>query len=154
MKKGFLRTVSTHTKTIVDKDSGEMIDHEIISHTYLANSKEEFVLAYASLLGVFQNASTAEVRVYSYLLQNYSSTNMIVINGLIRKDIAAKTGLKPGSINNTLGSLISTKERRHPLVVRLGRGTYQLNPRYAFKGSSQMRNQSLKSIIELGCDRC
>jgi hypothetical protein len=153
-QQSYLKTILTEVNNTIDKKTGEVISTEIKNHKYLANTKEEFFLIYSTLIGVFQKISAAEIRVYAFLLQHYAVSGKIVINDIIRQDIVNKTGLTAGSINNAFTDLTSTKNVSHPLLHRLGRGTYQLNPRYAFRGSSQDRNNSLKSIIELGCDRC
>ena len=154
MKQSYLKTRYTEISNIVDHESGEVLDTTQKKHTYLANTKEQFLLAYTTLIGVFQNISVAEIRVYAFLLEHYPADCKIVVNDIIRQDIAARTKLSPGSINNTLNRLISTDNTTYPLLYRLGRGTYQLNPRYAFQGSTANRNQSLKAIIELGCTNC
>ena len=153
-QQSYLKTNLTEVNNTIDKETGEVINIEIKNHKYLANTKEEFFLIYSTLIGVFQKISAAEIRVYAFLLQHYAVSGKIVINDIIRQDIVNKTGLTAGSINNAFTDLTSIKNISHPLLHRLGRGTYQLNPRYAFRGSSQDRNNSLKSIIELGCDRC
>jgi len=154
MKKSILKKGLTEITRIVDTDTGEVLDLDIKNHKYLANTKEEFFLIYSTLIGVFQKISAAEVRVYAFLLEHYNVSGKIVINDIVRKDIMNQTNLQPGSINNTFKRLTSTEHTSHPLLYRLGRGTYQLNPRYAFKGSTLNRNNSLKAIIELGCKNC
>lgn len=153
-KQSYMRTNLTEVSNIVDKETGEVISTEIKNHKYLANTKEEFFLIYSTLIGVFQKISAAEIRVYAFLLQHYAVSGKIVINDIIRQDIVNNTSLTAGSINNALTHLTLSENVSHPLLYRLGRGTYQLNPRYAFRGSSKDRNNSLKAIIELGCDRC
>jgi len=154
MKKSILKKGLTEITRTVDTDTGEVLDLDIKNHKYLANTKEEFFLIYSTLIGVFQKISAAEVRVYAFLLEHYNVSGKIVINDIVRKDIMNQTNLQPGSINNTFKRLTSTEHTSHPLLYRLGRGTYQLNPRYAFKGSTLNRNNSLKAIIELGCKNC
>lgn len=154
MNKSVLRTRMTEVTNIIDHSTGELLDVKIKKHSYIANSKEEFLLTYTTLIGVFQKLSTAEIRVYAYLLMCYPGDCKIVINDIIKQDISIKTELSTGSIANTLKKLISTDQKTYPLLYRLGRGTYQLNPRYAFKGSHLNRNKSLKTIIELGCKNC
>lgn len=154
MKKSFLKTGILETIQTVDNETGEVLDISHKKHTYIANSKEEFFLVYSSLIGLFQKISAAEVRVYAYLLENYFTKSMIVINDIVRQDMVTKTGLASGSINNALALLASSSNKDHPLLYRIGRGTYQLNPRYAFRGSSLDRNNSLKALIELGCKDC
>jgi len=141
MRDAYLRTRIKEITRTVDKATGEIEDIEIKSHKYMVNTKEEFLLIYSTLIGVFQKMSTAEVRVYAYLLQYYPAGGKIVINDIIRQDIMNSTNLKAGSINNTLIKLTSTTLSKHPLLYRLGRGTYQMNPRFAFKRVNDYQEQ-------------
>ncbi|MDQ6902285.1 MAG: replication/maintenance protein RepL [Bacteroidota bacterium] len=154
MQTSILKNPLTEITRTVDSETGEILDQEIKKQDYIANCKEEFFLIYSTLIGVFQKISTAEIRVYAFLLEHYSVNTKIVINEIIRNDIANRTKLKQGSINNTFNRLTSAEHTSHPLLYRLGRGIFQLNPRYAFKGSTSNRNNSLKAIIELGCKNC
>jgi len=154
MKTSIMTKRLTEITNTVDCETGEILRTDVKSHRYLANTKEEFFLIYTTLIGVFQKISAAEVRVYAFLLEHYHIDGKIVINDIIRQDIANITKLSLGTINNTFMRLTSTEQTTHPLLYRLGRGTYQLNPRYAFKGSTLNRNHSLKAIIELGCKDC
>ena len=154
MKEANLKKRMTEVINSVDSETGEILNTEIKSHNYLADTKEEFFLTFTTLLSVFQKISMAEIRVYAFLLNQYRSNCKIVINDIIRRDIVNNTHLSSGSINNALCSLTSTEGRNHPLLYKLGRGTYQLNPRYAFKGGTATRNSSLKAIIEIGCKNC
>lgn len=154
MKKAHLKTKMVEKTTVIDKLTGEVLEEEIINHTYLANNKEGFFLSYETLIAVQQLFSLAETRLYSYLLLNNSNSQIFIINDFIRKEITKKTSLSPGTINNTLKLLSIANKNRYPLIHRVAKGTYQLNPRYIFKGSSHNRNTALKAIIESGCSRC
>ena len=59
-----------------------------------------------------------------------------------------------GTINNAINSLVLSVGGKPPLLYRFSRGSFQLNPRYAYKGSTSSRLGSLKTIIELGCKEC
>ena len=47
-----------------------------------------------------------------------------------------------------------TELKEAGLVYSQNKGMYQINPRYAFKGSTSNRDAALKAIIELGCKDC
>lgn len=154
MKMSYLKTGFTEKETVIDED-GVIQRESFIKHTYIANSKEDFFIVYATLLGVFRKLGVAEIRIYSYLLEKYPFDTIIVINDYLRKDISKVTGVATGTINNCLKTLSSFDDDiEHPLIAKIARGAYKLNPRYAFKGSTNNRNKSLKAIIELECPKC
>lgn len=124
MQTSILKNRLTEITRTVDSQTGEILDQDIKNHKYLANSKKEFFLIYSTLIGVFQKISTAEVRVYAFLLKDYRVNTKIVINEIIRNDIVNRTKLKPGSINNTFKRLTSREYTSHRLLYHLGRGTY------------------------------
>ena len=148
MKKSFLKTQITELSTILDKDTGEVIEQTIKKHSYIANSKEDFLLLYSSILGIFQRMEQSEIRVFSYLLQ-YANGTKFSVNKPIRLEISKQTDLNERTVYNTIKKLEDKN-----LIFKYDTGAYQVNPRYAFKGSSLERNNQLKLIIELGCKDC
>ena len=152
-KKSTLKTSFVEKTNYIATETGELIKTDLKKHTFIANSKEQFFIGYVSLLGIFRNLNGSEIKVYAYLLEKYNSESPISINDTVRKLISKATGVKEGTINNCLCKLSDSSETS-PLLAKLGKGTYQLNPRYAFKGSTKDRNNSLKTLIELGCKNC
>ena len=148
MKKSFLKTQITELSTIIDKDTGLVIEQTIKKHSYIANSKEDFLLLYSSILGIFQRMEQSEIRVFSYLLQ-YANGTKFSVNKPIRLEISKQTDLNERTVYNTIKKLEDKN-----LIFKYDTGAYQVNPRYAFKGSSLERNNQLKLIIELGCKDC
>lgn len=148
MKKSFLKTKFTEVTNIVSEETGEIIDTEIKKHTYLANSKEDFMLIYSGIIGIFNKMEQSEIRVFSFLLQ-YADGTKFSINKPIRLEISKVTELNERTIYNTVKKL-----EEKGLIFKYNTGAYQLNPRYAFKGSTSDRNKQLKTIIELGCKDC
>ena len=148
MKKSFLKTQLTEVNSVVDMETGELIEQITKKHSYLANSKEEFLLLYSSILGIFQKMEQSEIRVFSFLLQ-YANGTKFSVNKPIRLEISKQTELNERTVYNTIKKL----EEKN-LIFKHDTGAYQVNPRYAFKGSSLERNNQLKLMIELGCKDC
>lgn len=148
MKKSFLKTQLTEVNSIVDMETGELIEQTTKKHSYIANSKEDFLLLYSSILGIFQRMEQSEIRVFSFLLQ-YANGTKFSVNKPIRLEISKQTNLNERTVYNTIKKLEDKK-----LIFKHETGAYQVNPRYAFKGSSLERNNQLKLIIELGCKDC
>ena len=146
--KSTLKTRFTEVTTTIDADTGAILDSNIKHHTYLANTKEDFLLLYSAILSIFNHMEQSEIRVLSFLLQ-YADGTVFSVDKSIRKEIGVKTGLSERTVYNTVKVLEGKK-----LIFKHATGAYQINPRYAFKGSTHERNHQLKTIIELGCTDC
>lgn len=133
----------------VDED-GVVIDEQVKVHKYIVEDKEQFFLGYVSLLSLFYTElSLAEIKIYSYLLQHYPTTNSFAVIKTIKEDISKVTSLKIGTIDNAMMLLVKNK-----LLYSVGRATYKINPRYAFKGNTTDRKKALKVMLELECPDC
>lgn len=145
VRKSFLKRAFTNTQIVIDKE-GEILQEDVQVIKYLANNKEQFFLVYASLLGLFQEMTAPEVKVYSYILEHYLSDSVIALPKGMKQVIAEKLKLKLGTVNNAISKLNDKK-----LIYSTQRGLYKINPRYAFKGSTKERNQMLKFVLEVEC---
>lgn len=150
MKKSFLKPNLTQETTIIDNNTGEVLHREVQTLKYLANSKEEFFIFYSSLVALMQGEmSGPEIKVYAYLISKYLFGTDIALPKALKEDMATALKIKLGTINNVLSTLSEKK-----LIYTTHRAVYKLNPRYAFKGSTQRRNQMLKAVLELECPNC
>lgn len=145
MKKSFLKTDIKEIETIIDFENGEVISTNTKQHSYLANSKEEFFLCYSSMLGVFMHMEQSEIRVFGYLLR-YADGTKFDITKRIRIEIAKCTNLNERTIYNILPNLIDKK-----LIFKHDDGLYQINPRYAYRGSTSNRDKTLVAVLKLNC---
>jgi hypothetical protein len=148
MRKSILKTGTTEVNTIIDKETGEIIETSIKRHTYIADNKEIFFIGYSSLIGAFMEMSQAEIRIFGYCLR-FAKGVHFDISKKIRLDISAFTGLNERTVLNTLPVLLEKG-----ILYKHSSGLYQLNPRYAFEGSTAERSNQLKILIELGCKDC
>lgn len=149
-KSGYLKTSHTHTERTVNQETGEVIHEEVQNIKYLANSHEEFFIIYSSLIGIIEEGmSQAESSLYAHLLQNHNVGADIGISKQIRLGMGKKLGLNERTVLNTLGMLVEKK-----LIYTTAKGVYKINPRYAYKGSTNNRNRDLKVILELECPHC
>lgn len=150
MKSSFLKPNLTESTTVIDGTTGEILEQSIKSFKYLANTKEDFFIAYTQLLSIFYTQlGLPEIKVYAYMLDNYNFNSPIGININIKKEMSGKIGLAVGTIDNALGELVQKR-----LIYSTSRGVYKLNPRYAYKGSTKDRNSLLRVILELECPDC
>lgn len=149
MKKSYLKTKITQTTEVVNVDTGEVIETNVKKHSYIANSKEEFFLLYVNALPIFIGLSHPAKTIYAYLLKDYTSKTLFEIGSGLRGVMKEQLGIASSTIANALTELVE-----HNLLYSPKRSMYQINPRYAFKGSTSDRNEALKAIIELGCKDC
>ena len=147
MKKGFLKTQVTEITTIVDSNSGEVMDMSTKTHSYLANTKEEFFICYASIVGIFMNITQAEARVFGYCLRYRNAK--FDISKKVRLSMSDEVDLNERTILNTIPTLIEKN-----ILYKSPDGLYGINPRYVFYGSTKDRDAALKAVIELGCKDC
>lgn len=148
MKKSFVKNGYLETTVVINKETGEILETEIKQHTYLANAKEDFFLVYSSILGIFNKMEQSEIRVFSFLLQ-YADGTKFSVDKSIRLEISKVTDLNERTIYNTLIKLSDKK-----LIFKHDSGAYQINPRYAYKGSTLDRNKELQVLFKLGCKDC
>lgn len=145
MKQSFLKAGSTTVTNNVDFETGEVIDVSINKTTYLANSKEEFFMLYASALHLMMNtAKDVNVRLLAYLIQNNATGNAFSMSKGLKIIIADRIDASPRTIDNSLSELVANK-----FIIRLERNTYRLNPRHVFQGGTSERNAALKAVLTI-----
>lgn len=150
MKLSFLKTAISQTTNNIDSETGEVLNQDIINHTYIANAREEFILVYSSISDIVKHLTGPAIKTYFYLLDKYKPGTLIAINRALKEDIRETISSKAvGTISNCISELTSSN-----LLIKKKntQGGYFINPRFAFKGSSVNRNKSLKYIIEEVCD--
>lgn len=138
--------------TIIDNETGEVLDPEIKRHKIMVG-KDQFYLTYTYLLNALsKDLSLVEMKVYAYLLEHNNAGAEIGITKKMKESICAATNIS--HINSISNALKSLQEKELPFLFKSGRGTYILNPRYAYQGSTKNRDKHLKAIIDLGCINC
>lgn len=148
MKKSFLKKGVSEIETFIDSETGEVLKSTVKEHSYIANSRETFFIGYSALVGAFMEMSQSEIRIFGYCLR-YAKGVHFDISKNIRLDISRYTGINERTVLNTIPSLLEKK-----LLYKHESGLYQINPRYAFEGSTVDRNNELKVLISLGCKDC
>lgn len=141
----YIKTIKEVTTTIVDKETGEVVDEEVKKVRYLANNKEDFFLCYSAILGIFERMTQAEIRIFGYCLR-YVKGLKFDISKKVRLSMAKEIDINERTILNTLPSLVNKG-----LLVQHPDDMYQVNPRYAFQGGTGSRDQQLQALIELRC---
>lgn len=146
--KSHLKTSIKEITNVIDSETGELLDTEIKEHTYLANTKEEFFMGYSALIGVFMKMNQAEIRIFGYCLR-FAKGVKFDISKKMRISMAHEIDINERTIHNTLPALLEKK-----LLFVHTDGLYQINPRYAYRGSTSERNQALQAVLKLHCKDC
>lgn len=145
-----LKNGKTETKIYVNEATGEVMEEEVIQHTYLAATKEQFFIGYVSMLAMmYKELSGPEIKVYAWLLEKYPSDTTIAIVKGIKQEMSQVIGIKVGTIDNAISGLTAKG-----MIYSTGKAIYKMNPRYAYKGPTADRNRRLKAVLELECPHC
>lgn len=140
-QKPYLKYGTTEIVSHTDPETGEIITDEIKSNAFVATSKEEFYLFYTRVLSAFYELNGRDIKVFSFLLQNFGTSGTFGIPKVVKEEACQKTGVT--STQSVMQSILVLCKQG--LLIRKGRGAYQINPAYVFKGSSTSR----KAVIEI-----
>lgn len=136
----------------LDSTTGEVLSQEILikQDKIIVDNKEAFALAYASIVGVLNRLNGNDVKLLTYcsIYAEYN-TNRISLTKPICEEITRQTELPYQSIRNSITKLIKAN-----ILIKLGSGTYRINPRYYWKGNSQERLTTMNYILEIECPGC
>ena len=149
MKESFLKTGYSSTDTIIDGETGEILDVLSNKTTYLANSKEQFYLMYSSMVLIMKKSYDVRIKLFASLLERYSQGQEFSMSKSLKYVIARETDCKSRSLDSAFTYLI-----KNNIIVKIAPMLYRVNPRHVFQGSSSDRNAELKAIMELGCKDC
>lgn len=144
MKEPKVKVGYVETNTVVDKDTGEVIDVVVNKSTYLANTKEEFYLMYSSMILVLKGSTDVKIKLFAALLERYSKGQEFSMSSAFKEVIAEETNCKPRSLDSAFTSLIESE-----VIIRLAPRLYRVNPLHVFQGSTSTRNESLLAVLNL-----
>lgn len=150
MKKDIIKPIKIETTDTIDFETGELVDRSIKEINVLINP-DDFALIYAGLWDVILGnpLSKADIEMFGYLIQNYADGTPFTITNYIKKCVAGKANKSITTYDRTTAVLL-----RHQLIFSVdGKRTYKINPRYAYKGSSNNRKSALISMKET-CVNC
>lgn len=149
MAKPYLKTVHQETTNYVDPDTGELVDAHIKNTKIVVNDRTEFIQLYISIESKLLGLSLSEERVLLYALLNCDNKNIVHISAYGRKEIAKSWGLADSTVYNALAVL-----HKEGLLVKIEKGTFRVNPSYAWKGNSTDRTTMLKHFLSVECTHC
>lgn len=141
-QKDRITTVATEIQTIVSEETGEMLEQRTKSIKMLFNS-DDFCLVYAGFWNVILNSplSKSDIELFAYLINCYASGVPFTVTDYIKGEVSKVTKKNKTSYNNSVRALLE-----HNMIFSVSPRSYKINPRYAFEGSSKLRN---KAVIEM-----
>jgi hypothetical protein len=140
--KAYLKTVSSDVRTIIDKETGEYIEQSENKIQILVG-KDDFSLIFTEFWNILlaKPLSQVDILLLAYLVKHYADGTPFSVSNYIKKELAKQTGKSETSFNNSTRKLI-----KYNFIYEIGAKTYKLNPRYAFKGST---NNQRTAVIEM-----
>ena len=134
---------------IVDEDGNYAGPGDYKEHTYLVDTKEEFIQLYVSILPTFMKLSHPAKSVFTYILQKYRILHEFEIGCGTRTAMARELSCSQSAVANAL-----TELKKEYLLYSHSKSMYRINPRYVFQGDKEERKQALLAVIKLGCKNC
>lgn len=140
-----------NSTTVVDQDTGEIIESNTTSAHYLEEYKkckpDEFIMVYLQdISGFLRLENATQIKLLSIIWREVGYNNPDTNDGNIiailkdDKERWAKTlDVSIRTIDNALAALTKKK-----LLISEARSKYTLNPKYFFKGSSKDRQRVLE----------
>lgn len=146
MDKPYLKPGLLQFERTVDRESGEILSEETTQLSYVANTREDFFLVYVRIISAFYNLNGRDIKTFAFILENFDTAGMFGIPKAIKEELCSRTGIKSAaSVDQSLLILV-----RVGLLIKIGRGTYQVNPIYVFKGSTSRRKAVIQLLLENG----
>jgi predicted transcriptional regulator len=147
--KAYLKTVNTEIKTIIDKETGEYLDRSEHKIQVLVG-KDDFSLIFTEFWNILlaKPLSQVDILLLAYLVKNYADGTPFSVSAYIKKELAVLTNKSETSFNNSTRKLI-----KHGFIYDIGAKSYKLNPRYAFKGSTNNQRQAIIEMLSV-CEDC
>ncbi|WP_461137348.1 replication/maintenance protein RepL [Spirosoma terrae] len=129
----------------VDHD-GKVVNRSVTKHQYLVNAKEPYNMVYDDFWEMLNKLNPCpEIMVYGYLARQNGDGRTFAINKGLREEIADHFGISPKTVSNVIYELKS-----HKALLSSAKGTYIVNPRFTFRGSTSSRTARLKDVLERG----
>jgi hypothetical protein len=136
----------------IDPESGELLatSMDVKEGKIVVESREQFSLVYATIIGALSELNGLDVKLLMYCTIHSSyNTNLIALSNPYLKYIAELYGSTPGSIRNSITRLCNKQ-----ILIKAGSGSYRINPRYFWRGTTPERERTMKYVLEVECPNC
>lgn len=122
--------IAIDTQTAYDAETGEILDEKVVLQTRSKGTEPSFVKLYLNDLMLLNDLPTKATGLLWELMKVMSYENKIILNGAIKKQIAATLDIKMPTLNNTLSSFVKKE-----ILYRIDTGIYTPNPYLFAKGN-------------------
>ena len=138
------------TTRTVDFSTGELITEEV--KNFKTVKADAFMQVYLNdLSGLLEITSKKELILLAILWKHSTYTNpeslgnIVCVHAEVKLEVKNLTGMSEGAIRNSISKFV-----KKGLLIKYtnGRGLYYLNPVYFFKGSLNLRNRTIKYVLE------
>ena len=119
---------SIQKETTIDKN-GEIQEKTTTRH-FKAEAEPGYIKLYLNNISYLHNLEKSLPPIIFELLNLVNYEQRIVINSFIKKEIAKKIGCSENHINNCITKLV-----KREIIIRIGRGVYEINTYIFAKGS-------------------
>ncbi|MBY5949307.1 hypothetical protein [Photobacterium rosenbergii] len=154
-KRAKKRTTYSATTEVADID-GVLKEREVKHQTVSVTQEPPFVKLYLHDLGHIVGLSPGPQRLLIELAKYMTWSGQIALTKIMREQIADTLNITYKSVNNYLTKLTEKpKGAEFPILVRMGQGTYMINPNYIAKGEWRdvvAKKEKFRLIIEYGVD--
>ena len=126
------KTLFEGRRTLVDRDTGELIQTQVIERVVGDGDAGFHKIWLGHILELVEEVGNAKMVVLVWLLKNADSQNQIYAS---LREIAKATGVGVATVQRLMAALV-----RADVVTRASRyGAWRLNPEVVFAGSGQKR---------------
>lgn len=146
-KKAIKRTTTKKTKvvgtqTYIDRNSGEIVDMDVITIEDRDFNFMKFFLV--NLLNQIDEVGNKKTQVMFFIIDNLDKNNMLFMN---QTEIAEETGIGRKTVNEAFKILENCN-----FIRKIRDGKYQINPDSVFKGGKENRKRVLLDYQSIGAD--
>ena len=136
------KTKVVGTQTYIDKNSGEIVEMDVISIEEKDFNFMKFFLV--NLLNQIDQVGNKKTQVMFYIIDKLDKNNMLFMT---QTEIAEETGIGRKTVNEAFKIL-----EECDFIKKIRDGKYQINPNSVFKGGIEKRRKVLLDYKAIGAD--
>ena len=146
--KEHLKTVYTEKETVVDEETGEILQEEKRLKVIIGESGSFYQL-YENIIALLEDMKPIDIKILIGIFKYASTDNQIGLTKHFKEQVAKDFGIGFSTVANAITELTKKK-----IMIRSGHSSYRINPRYFWKSTYQTRKATLKYVLEIECPTC
>ena len=148
IKEPYLKKIYENITTVVDKDTGDIMEEHQRVREILVSSKEVFFMMYAGVEGMLDDITYSELKILVWImLHQAQDDNYVHLLLPDKKKLSEDMKVCFNSVRKGIVDLV-----KKDILIRQGgerSATYVVNPRYMWKGQNSERRKALEYILKL-----